>query len=496
MKRHARKDAGLRPVKSIPIEAPPFQNWSCRGCANCCRDTLRVELSAEEQQRLAAQGWSHAEGVDPASMIVTEGGRARLGHRSDGACVFLDAASRCRIHAKFGEPAKPLACRSFPFALHPAGRKLVASLRFSCPAAAENLGPPLAAKTADLRELAEAVFPAGCDRRPPPSVWREPGLDWEDFLRYVGWLDRTLADEDVPSALKVCRALSWLQAVAKASFDGLTGSAADEILAALVGSAAQKFSAPSVDGARPSGLGAFLLRQLAIECAWRAGVTRQAADQRLSLATAMAAGAHRRSRRASALAGWRLEECPVRRDRKTPRPAPGRGGGDVDPVPAGQSPGIALLRSGLLRRFTHRGISELGPSLRGNCVAGPLAGGGCGPCESVGAGCRQEYGDGRPSPRSCPATVYAPRPIADTSVDPAGRSDEALPLVRPVSGAPPAFSLVDSPISVTLWAQQFEVSYAIILSLRWPLPQCKDGMPLDGLTPPMKVGQVRSRTLV
>ena len=267
MKRHARKDAGLRPVKSIPIETPSFQNWSCRGCANCCRDTLRVELSAEEQQLLAAQGWSQTEGVDPASMIVTEGGRARLGHRSDGACVFLDAASRCRIHAKFGEPAKPLACRSFPFALHPAGRKLVASLRFSCPGAVENLGPPLAAQTADLRELAEAVVPAGCDRRPPPSVWREPGLDWEDFLRYVGWLDRTLADEDVPSALKVCRALSWLQAVAKASFDGLTGPAADEILAALVGSAARKFPAPPDDGAKPSSLGGFLLRQLAIECA-------------------------------------------------------------------------------------------------------------------------------------------------------------------------------------------------------------------------------------
>ena len=52
--------------------------------------------------------------------------RYRLGHQADGACVFLDERGLCRIHAKFGEQAKPLACRIYPYAFHPAGKKITA----------------------------------------------------------------------------------------------------------------------------------------------------------------------------------------------------------------------------------------------------------------------------------------------------------------------------------------------------------------------------------
>ena len=63
-----------------------------------------------------------ADGVDPDKMIVSGLMQHRLGHLADGACVFLDPAGRCRIHAKFGEAAKPLACRLYPLVIHPAGK--------------------------------------------------------------------------------------------------------------------------------------------------------------------------------------------------------------------------------------------------------------------------------------------------------------------------------------------------------------------------------------
>src|SRR5580658_10681590 len=131
-------------MKPFRIEAPSIQNWSCHGCTHCCRGFMFIELSKEERQRIEGQGWSTKEGVDPETMIVTESGRSRLGHQGDGACVFLDSAGRCRIHARFGEAAKPRACRLFPLTLHPVGGKLVVGVRFSCPSAAANSGKPLA----------------------------------------------------------------------------------------------------------------------------------------------------------------------------------------------------------------------------------------------------------------------------------------------------------------------------------------------------------------
>ena len=51
----------------------------------------------------------------------------------DDACVFLNEQGKCRIHAKFGGPAKPLACQVYPFTLNPAGDHWQVGIRFACP---------------------------------------------------------------------------------------------------------------------------------------------------------------------------------------------------------------------------------------------------------------------------------------------------------------------------------------------------------------------------
>jgi lysine-N-methylase len=130
---------------SLPISLPTIQNWSCHNCGGCCRQHA-IAITAEEHQRITAQNWTPQDGIPAGRPIFERVGILpwskwyRLGHQPDGACVFLDERGLCRIHAKFGEAAKPLACRIYPYAFHPAGRKVVVSLRFSCPSVAANRG--------------------------------------------------------------------------------------------------------------------------------------------------------------------------------------------------------------------------------------------------------------------------------------------------------------------------------------------------------------------
>ena len=252
-------------MKASRLELPAGQNWSCHGCSDCCRGGLLITLLPEDKRRIEQQGWTTADGVDPSKMIVARLNYHRLGHQADGACVFLDAAGRCRIHAKFGESAKPLACRLYPLVIHPAGEKLLVGLRFSCPSAAANLGKPMAEQGAEIQKLARLVVPKDFEKFPPPSVAATPGLDWPDFLRFTHWLDHTLAAENVPVALKLLRALHWLGGVERASLDQITGDSADEILEALVQSAAEKMPALPTDLEMPSGFGRLFLRLLVLE---------------------------------------------------------------------------------------------------------------------------------------------------------------------------------------------------------------------------------------
>jgi lysine-N-methylase len=252
-------------IKTIRIETPPFQNWSCHGCTNCCRGALLIHVTAEEKRRIEAQGWTQADGVDPATMLAAHGDRFRLGHQSDGACVFLDSSGRCRIHARFGEDAKPLACRLYPLAIHPAGKKLAVSLRFDCPSAVKNQGKPLAEQLQEIRKLAEQIVPADYNEGTAPPVLRGSGPNWEDFLRYVSYLDKTMAESNVPIALKLLRALLWVRAVEKARVDKLSGGDADEALGILLQNARERLSAMPRNCPPPTRFGQLFFRTLVVE---------------------------------------------------------------------------------------------------------------------------------------------------------------------------------------------------------------------------------------
>lgn len=256
-------------MKTFHIEAPQFQNWACQGCGDCCRGYHVVVITSEEKQRIESQGWTQTDGIDPTKIIVPHGTKFRLAHKENGECVFLDNEGRCKIHARYGEQAKPLACRLYPYAIHPAGDKLVVSLRFSCPAAAANLGEPLTAQLRTLQQLARLIVPAGAKTIQPPPILAKARLAWPDFMRFVTRLDKILADADVPLPVRLLRALELVNVIERAKFDQITGPDADEILTALARRAAQKIPNLPNPPPKPSQIGRVLFRTLVLQYARR-----------------------------------------------------------------------------------------------------------------------------------------------------------------------------------------------------------------------------------
>lgn len=140
---------------SLPVILPVIANqrWSCHSCGNCCR-TLVGHLFDVERERIDEQGWEKDLGMVP---YVRVGRSWMLNKRPDGACVFLDDNNRCKIHAKYGEAAKPLACRIFPFSVRPLARGWQVSFRFDCPSAASSMGQPLQHHRGLLQELVQQL---------------------------------------------------------------------------------------------------------------------------------------------------------------------------------------------------------------------------------------------------------------------------------------------------------------------------------------------------
>ena len=220
---------------ALSLTLPTIQNWSCHNCGGCCRQHA-IEITEEERQRILAQGWTEKDGTPTGNALFEwHAGppwakRYQLAHQADGACVFLDERGLCRIHAKFGEAAKPLACRIYPYAFHPDGKKITVSLRFSCPSVVANRGRTMSQNADEIKQLARAVVPDGHDKMPPPAISARERVEWPDFLRFIDAIDATLAATDVPIALKLQRVLFWLNLVEQSRFDKLSSARLTEFL--------------------------------------------------------------------------------------------------------------------------------------------------------------------------------------------------------------------------------------------------------------------------
>lgn len=181
--------------RSLPVLLPAIdgQRWSCHSCGLCCR-TLVGHLTAAERRRLDEQGWAQELGVEP---YVKIGRGWALNKQPDGACVFLDEQNRCKIHAKFGEADKPLACRIFPFSVRPVRGAWQASLRFDCPSVTSSKGQTLGGHRGWLGELAGQIN-HGDESEDVADFHRGVHATAEELRTLVGRLSRWLSDGERP----------------------------------------------------------------------------------------------------------------------------------------------------------------------------------------------------------------------------------------------------------------------------------------------------------
>src|SRR5262245_58480536 len=253
------------PVQHLPV----LQNWDCHACGECCRE-YQVTVTDAERARIESQGWQNDPRYAGVPLFVKGGTWRkpvyRLNARTDNTCIFLNEDGRCRIHAKFGSEAKPLACRIYPYVLVPAGDHWRVGIRFACPSAADNRGRPMSASLDDLRNYAQALEEresvAGRSTEPPP-VYGRVRLSWDDLDRFnraiLAILDRP--DSPIEYRLRLCLALDLL--CRQARFESVTGARLTEFLSLVTQSLTSEIERDAEQIEQPSWVGRILFRQAA-----------------------------------------------------------------------------------------------------------------------------------------------------------------------------------------------------------------------------------------
>ncbi|MDK2971787.1 MAG: lysine-N-methylase [Candidatus Sumerlaeota bacterium] len=138
---------------------PPDVRFSCTQCGDCCR-SWNVLLGPGEAERIEGLDWAGREDAlaDVAVTAPVAAGKLtgrRLARRPGGACVFLGADNGCLIHRHFGEQAKPLLCRMYPFAFVRTGGRVAVDCSFACRSIARGSGEPLEVRTPEWLRLLE-----------------------------------------------------------------------------------------------------------------------------------------------------------------------------------------------------------------------------------------------------------------------------------------------------------------------------------------------------
>jgi lysine-N-methylase len=277
------------PVRNLSV----IQNWDCHGCGECCHE-YEVHVTAAERQRIAAQGWDKEPAIGSTPLFVRVGPwwrrKWRLNTRgSDDACVFLNEQGRCRIHAKFGGPAKPLACQVYPFTLNPAGDHWRVGIRFACPSVANNLGRPASAHRDDLRAYGEALeeregVHVSRNGNAPPPLQIGQRVEWDGIEQFSRALLDVLNQPDEPIERRLRQCLALAAICRQAKFDKLAGKRLAEFLNLLTHSLSDVERDPEVVG-QPSWVGRILFRQVTAVYARRDTGPRQgiSRDGRLAL---------------------------------------------------------------------------------------------------------------------------------------------------------------------------------------------------------------------
>jgi lysine-N-methylase len=247
------------------VPLPILEKWDCHTCGICCKGHT-ILLDEEDLAKLDGQGWEKKPefaGVQITKKLTLLGSQRVLNQRPDGSCIFLTDDQRCRIHAEFGEPAKPWACRMFPYQVSPVGDELRVTMRRTCPSAAADRGRPLQEQLSFIRELAPKAV--GDGRFPAPAIHRSHLRSWSEARRLTAALEATLLSERGPLFRRLSIGLRVVDLVAEARTKSLDDERWKELVAMFVEQAEREVNERIRNRVEPSGSAKLIFRQTAAE---------------------------------------------------------------------------------------------------------------------------------------------------------------------------------------------------------------------------------------
>ena len=238
----------------LPIYIPKLQGqkYSCHGCGSCCRD-FTVQLTDTDLQKLNEQGWKERLGQE---YVVQFRGHSWLKQTDDGACVFLGDNGLCKVHAEFGQEAKPLACQFFPFMLSPNVRDTHVGISFACGSVVASKGADLESHRGDVRRMSE-LLPASA---PMPVQLQGKLIASESEVATIetvleGWLRK----KNISPAVRY-QGLAWLiTSLLQANLGNVRGEKLRQLASTLSDAVEQEL--PLLDWPEPSPRAWKLLRQ-------------------------------------------------------------------------------------------------------------------------------------------------------------------------------------------------------------------------------------------
>lgn len=245
------------------ITPPGFQHYDCTSCGDCCRGRFAIVVTQEDRDRIDGQGWTDEDldlGGKP--LFSQHGDGFQLAHRPDGACVFLEN-NLCRIHAKYGEPAKPVACRMYPFVLVPLGGDVRVDVRYDCPATAKNLGRPITEHRKDLQKLVKPALPENAAELPTPPLYGRVKLSWAQLSRVTETFERVLLDVSLDITRRITACVNLAAVLRHPRIATLEGEEFDEYLEDVAAEVQSAAAADTLRRKSPSGPEHVAFRQLA-----------------------------------------------------------------------------------------------------------------------------------------------------------------------------------------------------------------------------------------
>ncbi|HOS44130.1 MAG TPA: YkgJ family cysteine cluster protein [Armatimonadota bacterium] len=245
------------------LPPPGFQRYDCVGCGACCRGRFAIGVTPEEYARIMAQGWEADPALAGKTLFLPHGDHYVTAYDAAGACVFLDERGLCRIHAKFGEAAKPLACRLYPFRFIPAGRQARVSIRFDCPEVACNRGRALPAHLPALRALLPHALPPAAMDVPVPPLFGRVSCTWDRLARIIDAVDRLLCAKSLDVTRRVAGGVNFAALLRNPRLSALNERAFADFLTTVAGKVTEAAEGDALGRTAPPALARAAFRQLA-----------------------------------------------------------------------------------------------------------------------------------------------------------------------------------------------------------------------------------------